>query len=291
MFYYLIQHGYFATFFFLFLLSLLSTYYYLSIVISIYFNVLEPKSVCISFSNSLMLSLFIILNSFSVFGVNYLFVFIFVLFLMSYQLLFVKSSCSSFRVYVKQKHKIYGFIASGELKRHPNSNIFIRFNSIKFRYYMSHLLVIQVFCSILLNLYIMHGISKYYIYSARLSVYEDLELLKFIRRVAISDLVNVEYFTDGFFNIKFYGFCIAKSYKGIASSFEISDKFSLSQRFFVFSPCLKKITIFTRRLKKRYLLNNFYLHCIYFCSLTVEFRTSDSVMWVQLLPGLLYMGS
>ncbi len=101
----------------------------------------------------------------------------------------------------------------------------------------------------------MGEISKYYIYSSRLSLYDDLSLLKFLRRVEVSDLVSVEYFTDGFFNIKFHGLCISKTFRGIGSSFVISDKFSLSQRFFIFSPYLKRVTIFTRRFKKVYILN------------------------------------
>jgi hypothetical protein len=57
----------------------------------------------------------------------------------AYQILFVRNSPSSFRLYVKYKHKIYGFIASGEFKLRPDPNVFVRFNSRKFGYYRSHI--------------------------------------------------------------------------------------------------------------------------------------------------------
>lgn len=57
---------------------------------------------------------------------------------MAYQLIFIRASNSSFRIYVKQKHKVYGFIASGEFKKRTTPNIFIRFDSVKFRHYLSN---------------------------------------------------------------------------------------------------------------------------------------------------------
>lgn len=112
----------------------------------------------------------------------------------------------------------------------------------------------QTLFKVLLNLFMMLGISKYYIYSSRRNLYENLGLLKFVRYISIADLVSVEYFTDGFFNIKFHGVCVSKTNKGLASSFVLSDKFSLQQRFFVFSPYVRRVIIFSRRLRKVYFL-------------------------------------
>lgn len=60
---------------------------------------------------------------------------------MAYKLLFVRNSPSSFRLYVKYKHKIYGFVASGEFKRSltVSPNVFIRFDSKKYAYYSAHI--------------------------------------------------------------------------------------------------------------------------------------------------------
>ncbi len=75
-FYYLIQQGFFFTFFFLFFCSVISTYYYLSIIISIYFKESVIPNLKVTHSNILMLVLFIITNSFSIFFIDYLFEFI-----------------------------------------------------------------------------------------------------------------------------------------------------------------------------------------------------------------------
>lgn len=59
---------------------------------------------------------------------------------MSYKILFIRNSPSSFRVYVKHKHKMCYFIASGQFKRRldASSNVFVRFNSMKFSYFLSN---------------------------------------------------------------------------------------------------------------------------------------------------------
>lgn len=99
----------------------------------------------------------------------------------------------------------------------------------------------------------MHGISDYRVYSARVRLYEELDIYKFLRNVFVGDFVSIEYFTDGFFHIKFHGVCISKTFCGFGSSFVLSDKLSLQQRFFVFSPFLKRVTIFSRRFKRVYM--------------------------------------
>lgn len=79
LFYYLIQHGFFFTFFFLFFFSVLSAFYYLSIIVNIYFKDTEPVSITISHSSLGMLILLTVFNIFSIFFFDYLIKFIFIL--------------------------------------------------------------------------------------------------------------------------------------------------------------------------------------------------------------------
>lgn len=96
---------------------------------------------------------------------------------------------------------------------------------------------------VLLDLFMTLGISKYYKYSSKPELYKRLSLVAFVRLLRIGSVLTVYYYTDGFFNIKFHGVCVRKTNKGFGSSFVISARSGLKQRFFVFSPYLKKVII------------------------------------------------
>lgn len=115
---------------------------------------------------------------------------------------------------------------------------------------------------VLLRLLMMHAISKYYNYSARPNFYKEIDFNRTFKRVEVADFVQVEFFTDGFFHTTFFGICVSKTIRGLSSSILISDRFTLKQRFFIFSPSLRRVVIFSRRLKKVYFLFNFFFSVV-----------------------------
>lgn len=97
---------------------------------------------------------------------------------------------------------------------------------------------------ILLNLWEMQGeISKYYIFSGSKELYRRRFKPFWIKYFRVSSFIRVILYSEAYFNLKFSGVCIDKTFKGLGSTFELADRVGIHQRFYFFSPTVKSITL------------------------------------------------
>lgn len=89
----------------------------------------------------------------------------------------------------------------------------------------------------------MLGILKnYYIVSSERHILRS-SLNDRIKYFSIGRYMSVVFSSQGFFKIRFSGFCVSKSFCGISSRFVLRNRLGIEQRFMYFSPAVSFIVV------------------------------------------------
>ena len=89
----------------------------------------------------------------------------------------------------------------------------------------------------------MRGIKKYRVFSGPKELFLSRNRLDWFKFFRISSFVRLLFYSDGYIHLKFFGICACKSFKGLASTFILSDRSNQNYRFYFFSPTIIKITL------------------------------------------------
>ena len=89
----------------------------------------------------------------------------------------------------------------------------------------------------------MQEIRKYKIFSGPKELFLSRNRANWFKFFRISSFVRLFFYSDGYIHLKFFGICVFKSFKGIGSTFILSDRSNQNYRFYFFSPTIIKIDL------------------------------------------------
>lgn len=89
----------------------------------------------------------------------------------------------------------------------------------------------------------MRELEKYYKFVSLKQLFLKRAKENWFQFFRIGSFVRVLFYSDGYFNLKFSGICVRKSFCGVGSSFVLKNRLGLTYKYFFFMPTIVRMVL------------------------------------------------